>query len=417
MDKLTILECADQVIEIMRAKHYSEASINNYRKCFTDFYYYSIDKGKEYFEEVNAIEYANMVTGLELKDLAQDNKNTQKYIILLRALRILGEYSLTRTFTSRFSKFHEPVEENPYWNQIYDSFMLYLKTDCDYKDSTIKHKEYSVRKMMNILIQLKISSIDVINKNIIETVISSFIHETPKSVTHNLGDLKQFFQFCFDHSISKMNIVSLFPIIKTPHETKIPNTLSVDETKKLLDSIDRNDPKGKRDYAILMIASHLGLRAIDIINLKLTNFDWKLKKIIVAQEKTNHTITLPLLNDVGWSVIDYIKNGRPNVDSEYLFIEHRAPYEKFSNSCAVSSIFTRRMHEAKLNIKRNKRLGIHSLRHTLGTALLEKETPLPVISQILGHQSIKSTETYIKTNLKGLSECPIDPERVFSDEV
>ena len=103
MNKLTILECADQLIEIMRAKHYSEASLNNYRKCFTDFYYYSIDKGKEYFEEVVAIEYANMVTGLELKDLAQDNKNTKKYIILLRALRILGEYSLTRTFTSRFS--------------------------------------------------------------------------------------------------------------------------------------------------------------------------------------------------------------------------------------------------------------------------------------------------------------------------
>lgn len=75
------------------------------------------------------------------------------------------------------------------------------------------------------------------------------------------------------------------------------------------------------------------------------------------------------------------------------------------------------MHDAKLNIGRNRRCGIHSLRHTLGTALLEKETPLPVISQILGHQSIKSTETYMRINLRGLSECPIDPERVFDDEV
>lgn len=417
MDKLTILECADQLIEIMRIKHYSESSLYNYRKHFTDFYFYSIDKGKEYFEEVVAIEYANSVTGLELKDLAQDNKNTKKYIVLLRALRILGEYSLTRTFTSRFSRFHEPVEENLYWNQLYDSFMLYLKTDCDYKPSTIKRKEIILRKMMNILIELKISSIDTIDKSIIETIISSFIHETPKSVTHNLGDLKQFFQFCFDNSISKMNIVSLFPVIKTPHETKIPNTLTVDETNKLLNTIDKNDPKGKRDYAILMIASHLGLRAIDIINLKLKHFNWELKTITITQEKTNHTITLPLLNDVGWSIIDYIKNGRPNVDSEYVFIEHRAPYENFKSSGAVSRIFSTRMHDAKLNIQRNKRLGIHSLRHTLGTALLEKETPLPIISQILGHQSIKSTETYIKTNLKGLSECPIDPERVFNDEI
>lgn len=417
MDKLTISECADQLIEIMRAKHYSEASLKSYRKCFTDFYYYSKERNKEYFEEVTAIEYANSVTGLELKDLTQSDKNTKKYIVLLRSLRILGNYSLTRTFTSRFSKFHEPVEEHEYWNQLYDSFVQYLKVNCDYKSSTIKRKELMIRKMMNIIIELKVSSLDEIDRKTIETIISCFIHETPKSVTHNLGDLKQFFQFCFDNSLSKANIVTLFPVIKTPHETRIPVSLSVDETNKLLDSIDRNDPKGKRDYAILMIASHLGLRAVDIINLKLSNFDWERKLITVAQEKTSHTIMLPLLNDVGWSIIDYIRNGRPNVDTDYLFIEHRAPYERFSSSGAISSIFTRRMHDAKLNIVRGKRLGIHSLRHTLGTALLEKKTPLPVISQILGHQSIKSTETYIKTNIKGLRECPIDPERVFNDEV
>ncbi len=417
MNRLTILECADHLLEIMRTKNYSESSLESYKRIFAAFYYYSKERGKDYFEEVTAIEYANSITGLELKDLAESGKATQKYIVLLRSLRILGEYSRTRTFASRLSRFHEPVEKHEYWNHIYNSFMLHLKTDCDYKGSTIKHKELSVRKMMNILIELKVNSLEEINKSIIEIIVSSFIHESPKSVTHYLGDLRQFFQFCFDNSLSKANIVTLFPIIKTPHETKIPVSLSVDESKQLLESIDRNDPKGKRDYAILMIASHLGLRAIDIINLKLSCFDWERKLITVTQEKTNHTITLPLLNDVGWSVIDYIRNGRPNVDTDYLFIEHRAPYEKFSTSGAISSIFTRRMHDAKLNIVRGKRLGIHSLRHTLGTALLEKETPLPVISQILGHQSIKSTETYIKTNLKGLSECPIDPERVFNDEI
>ena len=417
MDKITILECADQLLEIMRTKNYGEASIKTYRKHFTDFYDYSKSLGKVYFEEVIAIEYANLRTGLELKDLAQKAKDTKKYITILRSLRILGEYSLTRTFTSRFCKFYEPVESDGYWNCVYDSFMLYLKTNCDYKASTLKRKELMIRKMMNILIGLKTSNLDVIDKKVIEIIISSFIHETPKSVTHNLGDLKQFFQFCFDNSLSKMNIVTLFPIIKTPHETKIPVSLSVDEVNTLLNSIDRDDPKGKRDYAILMLASHLGLRAIDIINLKLSSFNWELKSITLTQEKTNHTITLPLLNDIGWSIIDYIKNGRPNVAIDYLFIQHRAPYENFSSSNAVSSIFVRRMHHAKLNIAREKRCGIHSLRHTLGTALLEKETPLPVISQILGHQSIKSTETYIKTNLKGLKECPIDPERVFNDEI
>lgn len=251
----------------------------------------------------------------------------------------------------------------------------------------------------------------------IETVVSTFIHETPKSLTNTLGDLKQFFQFCFDYSLDNNYIVSYFPVIKTLHESKIPVSLTMDETQILLSSIDKSDPKGKRDYAMLMIASHLGLRAVDIRELKLSDFNWQCKTIRITQEKTNHTITLPILNDLGWSVIDYIRNGRKDVDNEYLFLQNRAPYEKFADSSTITSIFVRRLHQAGIKIKKGDRCGIHSLRHTLGCALLEKETPLPVISQILGHQSIKSTEVYLKININGLMECPIDPERVFEDEL
>ena len=81
------------------------------------------------------------------------------------------------------------------------------------------------------------------------------------------------------------------------------------------------------------------------------------------------------------------------------------------------NIFTFRIHNAGLRIPRGKNCGIHSLRHTLGSILLEKETPLPIISQILGHQSIKSTSTYLRLNMKGLAECPIDPDKVFNDEI
>lgn len=417
MDKLTILECANQLLDIMRTKHYGEASIKQYEKYFTDFFIYSKSLGKDYFEEEVAIKYANSITGFELKNLAEDRNDTKKYIVVLRALRILGEYSRDRIFVPRFSRFHDPVKDNTYWTPIYNSFLLYLKTDCDYKDSTINHKELAIRKMINILIDLNVNSLNDVDASIIETIVASFIHESPKSVTHNLGDLKQFFQHCFDNSLCKNNIIQFFPIIKTPHETKIPTSFTVEETQQLLDSIDREDPKGKRDYAIILIASHLGLRAVDIKNIKLSDFDWQKKVLTITQEKTRHTITLPILNDVGWSIIDYIKNGRPQVDCNYLFIRHNSPYDGFFSSSGISAIFTKRIHEAGLNINRDKKCGVHSLRHTLSVALLEKEIPLPIISQILGHQSIKSTETYLKINIQGLKECPMDPERVFDDEL
>lgn len=418
MDKITISECAESLIDVMRAKHYSESTIRSYKNCFNSFLKYSKKRGKDYFEEVTAIEYANSVTGLELNDLLLNYKDIKRkyYITILRSLCILGEYSRTRTFVPRLNKFHDPLEDNEYWSTLYKTYIFYLKTDCDYKDSTLNRKGGIIRKMFNILIELKIKTLDEITPNIIDIVVADFIHKTPKSIAHCLTNLKQFFQHCYDRSSSTENICSYLPKIKVAHETKIIVMLTAEETKKLLDSIDRNDPKGKRDYAILMLASHLGLRAVDIINIKFSNMNWQCKTIIIPQEKTNHTITLPLLNDVGWSIIDYIKNGRPNVDNEYLFIKHMPPYDQLTHSSLLTAMFKKRLHDAGIKIKRENKCGIHSLRRTLASALLEKETPLPVISQILGHLSIQSTEVYLKINMKELRACPIDPERVFNDE-
>lgn len=415
MDKLLLKECIDLVINEMRSKHYSESSVNQYRRYFTDFLFYCTNKGIQYFDEMVAIDYVNNLTGLGLTSLGSGDKDTRKYVVLLRAMRILSQYSLNQIFCPRFSKFYEPVSDEN-WKSAYNGFINYISNDCDDKDSTVTRKEYVVRRTISILSSKRITSFKEITPGVIEVIISTFIHETPKSVTHNIGILKQFFRFCYESGMHNKDLSLLFKDIKTPHQTKIPVSFSDDEVKKLLESIDRDDPKGKRNYAIIMLASHLGFRAIDIINLKLSDINWSNKTISITQEKTGSNLTLPLLNDVGWSLIDYIKNGRPKIDCDcdYVFIRHIPPYDRFKDSGALSTIFKKVFHDAGLNINRDVRFGIHSLRHTLGTLMLEKETPLPVISQVLGHQSIKSTETYLRLNMEGLKECPIDPERVFN---
>ena len=228
--------------------------------------------------------------------------------------------------------------------------------------------------------------------------------------------MKQFFQYCFDHNLSNENLSYHIPDLSTPHQSKIPASWNAEEAKQLLDSIDRSSISGKRDYAILLIACRLGLRAVDLANLELSDFNWEAKTITVRQKKTRNTITLPLLNDIGWAVIDYIKNGRPESEDNRLFIRMNAPFTGMESG-AFTNIFVKRMHAAGLKVKRGEKCGIHSLRHTLGSLMLEKETPLTVISQVLGHKSIQSTEVYLHINMAGLYECPIDPEKVFNHEV
>lgn len=294
MDNITIQECCDSILEIMYSKNYSKSSLQSYERIFTDFLRFCETKDIVYFDMLTGIEYVNSVTGMQLTDLAQSGKNTKKYIVLLRAVRLIGEYSVNRIFVSRFSRFADEIEDD-YWKMLCDRYLLYLNNDCDYKSSTIEKKLFVLRKMVEIFVRDSICSLDDVTKPEIEKVVSTFIHETPKSVSHNLSDLKQFFRFCYENRLSTFDVSSLFPLLKTAHETKISMVFTEEEVKTLLNSIDRVSIAGKRDYAILIMDALLGLRSVDIANLKLTDINWEAKLISITQKKDHqqsHTSTV-----------------------------------------------------------------------------------------------------------------------------
>jgi site-specific recombinase XerD len=116
---------------------------------------------------------------------------------------------------------------------------------------------------------------------------------------------------------------------------------------------------------------------------------------------------LPLVQDVGWAVIDYLKYGRPKVGTPCIFVRHLAPFLPFSEGDHLSQIIAKYMKLAHIPISSKKRLGMHSLRHTLASLLLENDTPLAIISDVLGHVSTESTAIYLKVDIKKLKECPL----------
>ncbi|WP_372364573.1 site-specific integrase [Candidatus Uabimicrobium sp. HlEnr_7] len=175
-------------------------------------------------------------------------------------------------------------------------------------------------------------------------------------------------------------------------------------------AIDRGNPSGKRDYAIILLACRLGLRVKDIKNLTLENFHWEKKQLTFVQSKTRKSITLPLVQDVGWAVIDYLRYGRPKVEMSHIFIRHLAPFLPFSEEDHLRQIVVKYMKLARIPISPKKKVGMHSLRHTLASLLLENDTPLPVISDILGHVDTNSTVVYLKVDIKKLKECPLEIE-------
>jgi integrase len=155
----------------------------------------------------------------------------------------------------------------------------------------------------------------------------------------------------------------------------------------------------------------LGLRAGDIRTLKLDDLRWENSTIEITQAKTGTPLSLPLTNEVGEALIDYLKSGRPQTTHREVFLKVKPPFDPFTGN-NLHHIVTYWRLLSGITFRSSQKRGIHSLRHTLATRLLEKGTPLTTIAEILGHTSLESTRIYAKADVEALRGVGLDPEEV-----
>ena len=237
-------------------------------------------------------------------------------------------------------------------------------------------------------------------------VIISYLKSLERGKDNAQTCLKGFFSYLQSINVVKDSFYEMFRSIHLPKKAKLPSVYTVEEVKQIEKSIDRLSAKGKRDYAMLLCASRLGLRASDISLLQYSNIDWHKDEIRLVQYKTKVEISLPLLADVGNAIRDYTLHGRPKVREQRVFISHSAPFHGMT-PCSVSGALRDRIRASGVDVSGRKQ-GPHSLRHSLATNMLQNDITLPVISSILGHTSTESTRTYLGVDIKHLLECALD---------
>lgn len=226
------------------------------------------------------------------------------------------------------------------------------------------------------------------------------------SKNHMMRTVRQFMGFCFKNGYHPENLTEFVPAVHYERQSRLPSAYSYEDVMKLLNSVDRSNPIGKRDYAILLLITRLGLRSGDVVNLKYENINWEENRISLIQHKTGRPLTLPLLEDVGLAIIDYLKFGRPKCGCQNVFVKHRPPI----NSCSPSGMYalvSNRLSKAGLLTSEKKR-GPHALRHSLAGRLLEENVPLPIISEILGHANTNTTAAYLSINIDNLRHCALE---------
>lgn len=181
----------------------------------------------------------------------------------------------------------------------------------------------------------------------------------------------------------------------------VPSALRAEEVQRVL-KVTREDtsPIGLRDYAILMLLATYGLRATEIVTLRLEDIDWRRDVLRVRHSKTGMCSELPLLREPGEAVLRYLKEGRPTSAHREVFLRIHAPYRPFKDGRMLNGVTSARLKAARITPQGHH--GPHAFRHARAVSLLRSGVPLKVIGDVLGHTSAGSTTVYLKLAVEDL---------------
>jgi len=402
---IDLLKALEQ--EMIRLK-YTEGTLNLYRRRWKMLLKFADAKGVKFYSEQLGLDFLEHHFDLIRKSNERALKTSE--VQEFRIIRMIGDFQLHQTILRRYYKF-TPVLTAPEWIPFSRGFLQYCQGK-DYSKVTIGHYTSKADRFMEFLASQSITKCEHIQMEHIHQYIRTLSGYAYKTVEQHICALRAFFRFLYGARRIDEDFAERMPMIPVRKQTRIPSVWTAEELRRLIEAIDRGNPSGKRDYAIILLACCLGLRVKDIKELKMNHFHWETKELVFIQSKTRKETRLPLPPEVGWAVIDYLKYGRPDVDSPFVFLRHMAPIAPFSEADHLSQMITSYMRKAHLPTLKKQR-GMHSLRHTLASMMLEKETPLSVISDVLGHTDPDSTKVYLKASQEKLRICSL--EEVWED--
>jgi site-specific recombinase XerD len=191
------------------------------------------------------------------------------------------------------------------------------------------------------------------------------------------------------------------PVLAHWRLSSLPRYLQTEEVERVIAACDPAMAVGKRDRAVLLLLARLGLRAGDIVQLRLGDLDWKEGAISVSGKGRRQTL-MPLTQEIGDAIASYITDGRPETAVDNLFVRSRAPFRALANHCAVSMIVAQAMHRA--GVVCPSRGAAHVLRHSVASSMLRQGASLQEIAGVLRHRSTATTEIYAKVDVTALRQ-------------
>jgi site-specific recombinase XerD len=278
-------------------------------------------------------------------------------------------------------------------------FFIYLVEERGLRPTTVLRYRHYLRFFEAYLDQVDSPALSALTP----ALINAFIIERAKTLAPGgVGGygtvLRMFFRYLYREGVITSELSRAVPRGRTYQHSAIPRAISRADVQRALDTVDRRDAIGKRDYAIMLLLSQYGLRSREIAAIQLEDIDWNQALLHVTGRKGGHATIYPLSASVGDAIIEYLRHGRPDLDHRTLFVTSMMPYAPISHWCA-SVRASKYLRGAGIEVYRP---GSHTFRHSCVQRLVDADIPFKVIGDYVGHRHPASTQIYSKVALHKL---------------
>lgn len=385
-----------EIIQYLQDRKYSSACIETHRRRWRDGIVSYLDsRGINLYSPEVGEEYL----ALAMRNVAPSTQRGRK-----RSIHMLNDFLETGEVRRRIVH----LVEHPLSGEIgviAQEYLQEMKAARKNELTVLNH-----RRMLSYFISgLSIKGIKAV-KDISERDILDFVDSTSVAKSHHYYTIKGFTRFLFAKGYTTVNLSYVVERNNFAQHEKLPSVYSIDEVNKIEQSVEQSSNVGKRDYAILLLASRLGLRVSDIASLTFSNIDWDRNRIVLIQMKTGNPVELPLLREVGEAIVNYLRYSRPVSDLPNVFLTASAPYRPMTR-ISLNGVISRIMRESGVDLS-GRKFGPHSMRHSLASNLLKTGAPIPIISSTLGHESSQTTLSYLRIDVENLKKCALDVPEV-----
>jgi site-specific recombinase XerD len=290
--------------------------------------------------------------------------------------------------------------ENPFEDSA-PHFFEYLRNEKGLKDRTSLLYKHYLRQFASYLQRIGVQSLEHISPAVLSGFSIEYAQRVHKNTLRNAcGSLRVFLRYLHRERILTKDFSSAVDHVQSYRLSGVPRSITWDQVRLILESVDRRTPTGKRDYAILLLLVTYGLRAGEVAALALDDIDWKNSRLKVPERKAGHSTAYPLSPVVGDAILDYLKNGRPETAKRHIFFRSFAPRLPIG-SAAVSARASHYIRKACIQVSR---AGSHTLRHTCVQRLVDADFSLKTIGDYVGHRSPSSTQIYSKVAIEALRQ-------------